>query len=118
MDERLQRRTPPALRPASTGVAVVVNLAQVHSKYLGETERVLRELFETAEREGWVLFFDEADALFDRRTEVASGHDRYAGLDTNWLLRRIEGLNTRIVPGAGVAERELKGFSVRHFPPD
>lgn len=98
--------------------AVIVDLARVHSRYGAETERALRELFDTAESKGWVLFFDEAEALFDRRTEVASAHDRYASLDTNWLLRRIEGLSARLMPGAAAAERQLEKYSVRHFPPD
>jgi len=62
----------------------------VVSKYIGETERNLQELFARAERERAILLFDEADALFARRTEVKDAHDRYANLEIADLLRRIE----------------------------
>jgi SpoVK/Ycf46/Vps4 family AAA+-type ATPase len=67
-----------------------VDLSQVVSKYIGETEKNLRQVFEEAERSGAVLFFDEADALFGRRTDVKDAHDRYANIETNYLLERLE----------------------------
>ena len=67
-----------------------VDLSQVVSKYIGETEKNLQKLFERAKEQGWILFFDEADALFGKRTDVKDSHDRYANLDTNFLLRQIE----------------------------
>ena len=54
-----------------------IDLSQVVSKYIGETEKSLEELFEAAERKDWVLFFDEADDLFGKRTDVRDSHDRY-----------------------------------------
>lgn len=60
------------------------------SKYIGEREQNLQRLFEEAERSGALLFFDEADALFDKRSEVKDAHDRYANLEFNYLLQRIE----------------------------
>lgn len=67
-----------------------VDLASVVSKYIGETEKNLDAAFAAAEASGGVLFFDEADALFAKRSEVRDSHDRYANLDTAALLRRIE----------------------------
>jgi hypothetical protein len=67
-----------------------VDLSLVVSKYIGETEKNLARLFEAAEREGWILFFDEADALFGKRTAVADAHDRYANQEVSYLLQRIE----------------------------
>jgi len=60
-----------------------VDLSDVVSKYIGETEKNLRKLFDEAEKGGWILFFDEADALFGKRSAVKDSHDRYANIDTN-----------------------------------
>jgi SpoVK/Ycf46/Vps4 family AAA+-type ATPase len=67
-----------------------VDLAGVASRYIGETEKNLRRVFDAAEAGGAVLFFDEADALFGRRTDVRDSHDRFANLDTGYLLQMIE----------------------------
>ena len=67
-----------------------VDLAGVVSKYIGETEKNLRTVFAAAERSGAVLFFDEADALFGRRSEVRDSHDRYANIEVDYLLQRME----------------------------
>ncbi|MGH7619529.1 MAG: ATP-binding protein [Gemmatimonadaceae bacterium] len=67
-----------------------IDLAGVVSKYIGETEKNLRAIFEEADRADAVLFFDEADALFGRRSEVRDSHDRYANIEINYLLQRIE----------------------------
>jgi adenylate kinase family enzyme len=67
-----------------------IDLAGVVSKYIGETEKNLRRLFDAAERSGSVLLFDEADALFGKRTEVRDSHDRYANIEINYLLQRME----------------------------
>ncbi|GAC1566346.1 MAG: hypothetical protein NVS3B17_24010 [Vulcanimicrobiaceae bacterium] len=60
------------------------------NKYIGETEKNLRKVFDAAEDGGAILFFDEADALFGKRSEVRDSHDRYANLETNYLLQRME----------------------------
>lgn len=60
------------------------------AKYIGETAHVLRGLLVTVERNGAILFFDEADALFGKRSEVKDSHDRYAGLEISYLLSRFE----------------------------
>jgi len=67
-----------------------IDLSSVVSKYIGETERNLRRLFDAAEDGGAILFFDEADALFGKRSEVKDSHDRYANIEINYLLQRIE----------------------------
>ena len=67
-----------------------IDLAGVVSKYIGETEKNLRAIFEEADRADAVLFFDEADALFGKRSDVKDAHDRYANIEINYLLQRIE----------------------------
>jgi len=69
---------------------VQVDLSTVVSKYIGETEKQLRRLFDAAEDGGVVLLFDEADTLFGKRTEVRDSHDRYANLEVGYLLQRME----------------------------
>lgn len=60
------------------------------SKYIGETEKNLKKIFEEAETSNAILFFDEADALFGKRSEVKDSHDRYANIETNYLLQKME----------------------------
>ena len=67
-----------------------IDLSSVVSKYIGETEKNLRKLFDGAENGGAILFFDEADALFGKRSEVKDAHDRYANIEINYLLQRME----------------------------
>jgi SpoVK/Ycf46/Vps4 family AAA+-type ATPase len=67
-----------------------IDLSQVVSKYIGETEKNLRRVFDAAETGGVVLLFDEADALFGKRSEVKDSHDRYANIEVSYLLQRME----------------------------
>jgi SpoVK/Ycf46/Vps4 family AAA+-type ATPase len=67
-----------------------VALSAVVSKYIGETEKNLARLFVAAERSGVILYFDEADALLGKRTEVKDAHDRYANQEVSYLLQRLE----------------------------
>ncbi|MGC2108251.1 MAG: ATP-binding protein [Candidatus Korobacteraceae bacterium] len=67
-----------------------IDLSVVVSKYIGQTEANLRRLFDAAEDGGAILFFDEADALFGKRSEVKDSHDRYANIEINYLLQRME----------------------------
>ena len=67
-----------------------IDLSSVVSKYIGETEKNLSRIFEEAENSSAILFFDEADALFGKRTEVRDSHDRYANLEVSYLLQRME----------------------------
>jgi hypothetical protein len=67
-----------------------IDLSSVVSKYIGETEKNLRRVFDAAEAGGAILLFDEADALFGRRSEVKDSHDRYANIEVSYLLQRME----------------------------
>jgi AAA+ superfamily predicted ATPase len=67
-----------------------IDLSRVVSKYIGETERNLARLFAKAENKDWILFFDEADALFGKRTDIRDAHDKYANQEVAYLLQRIE----------------------------
>jgi AAA+ superfamily predicted ATPase len=67
-----------------------IDLSQVVSKYIGETEKNLRRVFDAAEEGGAILLFDEADALFGKRSEVKDSHDRYANIEISYLLQRME----------------------------
>jgi SpoVK/Ycf46/Vps4 family AAA+-type ATPase len=67
-----------------------IDLSMVVSKYIGETEKNLSRVFNQAEHRGWILFFDEADALFGKRTKIEDSHDRYANQEVSFLLQRIE----------------------------
>ncbi|ACU05859.1 ATP-binding protein [Pedobacter heparinus] len=67
-----------------------VELSKVISKYIGETEKNLKRLFAEAEEKGWILFFDEADALFGKRTEIKDAHDKYANQEVSCLLQLMD----------------------------
>jgi SpoVK/Ycf46/Vps4 family AAA+-type ATPase len=67
-----------------------IDLSSIVSKYIGETERNLTRLFDEAGYRNWILFFDEADALFGKRSEVKDAHDSYANIETNFILHAIE----------------------------
>lgn len=77
-----------------------VDLASVVGKYIGETEKNLDSMFRRAEKSRSLLFFDEADALFGRRTRVKDGHDRYANQEVAYLLRRLETFSGPIIIAA------------------
>jgi ATPase family associated with various cellular activities (AAA) len=81
-----------------------IDLSQVVSKYIGETEKNLRRIFEAAEASGAILLFDEADALFGKRSEVKDSHDRYANVEVSYLLQRMEAYR-----GLAVLTTNLKG---------
>jgi len=68
-----------------------IDLSLIISKYIGETEKQLSTLFDKASHKDWILFFDEADALFGKRTAVRDAHDKYANQEVSYLLQRIEG---------------------------
>lgn len=81
-----------------------IDLSAVVSKYIGETEKNLRRLFDAAEDGGAILFFDEADALFGKRSEVKDSHDRYANIEINYLLQRMEAYR-----GLAILASNMKG---------
>ncbi|HEY5368337.1 MAG TPA: AAA family ATPase [Hanamia sp.] len=67
-----------------------IDLSKLVSQYIGKTEKNLDEIFNGAQQNGWILFFDEADALFGKRTDVRDSHDKYANQEVGYLLQRIE----------------------------
>ena len=81
-----------------------IDLSQVVSKYIGETEKNLRRIFEAAEQGGAILLFDEADALFGKRSEVKDSHDRYANVEVSYLLQRMEAYG-----GLAILTSNMKG---------
>lgn len=74
-----------------------IDLSAIVSKYIGETEKNLSALFDRAARRDWVLFFDEADALFGKRTQVKDSHDRYANQEISYLLQRVEDFDGLVI---------------------
>ncbi|MBI1395203.1 MAG: AAA family ATPase [Betaproteobacteria bacterium] len=80
-----------------------IDLSMVVSKYIGETEKNLANVFDQAQNRNWILFFDEADALFGRRTETSSSNDRYANQEISYLLQRVEDF-----PGTVILATNLK----------
>ncbi|NND63494.1 MAG: ATP-binding protein, partial [Flavobacteriaceae bacterium] len=80
-----------------------VDLSMIVSKYIGETEKNLAKVFDIAQHRKWILFFDEADALFGKRTAANSSNDRYANQQTSYLLQRIEDF-----PGVVILASNLK----------
>lgn len=74
-----------------------IDLSTIVSKFIGETEKNLSNLFAKAENKDWILFFDEADALFGKRTSVKDAHDKYANQEVSYLLQRIETFNGMII---------------------
>ncbi|WP_338846079.1 ATP-binding protein [Massilia sp. W12] len=98
-----------------------IDLSQVVSKYIGETEKNLGRLFDAAESGGALLFFDEADALFGRRSEVKDSHDRYANIEINYLLQRIEAFSGVALLATNMKQALDQAFMRRlrfvlHFP--
>lgn len=80
-----------------------IDLSSVVSKYIGETEKNLRRVFDAAEEGGVILLFDEADALFGKRSDVKDSHDRYANIEVSYLLQRME-----CYPGLAILTTNLK----------
>jgi SpoVK/Ycf46/Vps4 family AAA+-type ATPase len=91
-----------------------IDLSAVVSKYIGETEKNLRRLFDAAEEGGAILFFDEADALFGKRSEVKDSHDRYANIEVNYLLQRMESYQGLAIMATN-ARKALDGAFVRRL---
>jgi len=97
-----------------------IDLALVVSKYIGETEKNLELLFDRAENAGWILFFDEADALFGKRTNVRDAHDRYTNQEVSSLIKRIEDYKGLIILATNmkgnIDEAFIRRFnSIIHF---
>lgn len=98
-----------------------VDLSMVVSKYIGETEKNLSKLFDKAENKEWILFFDEADALFGKRTGVRDAHDRYANQEISYLLQRVEDYNGLVILASNLKDNIDEAFlrrfqAIIHFP--
>ncbi|MCA9658078.1 MAG: ATP-binding protein [Myxococcales bacterium] len=98
-----------------------VDLSQIVSKYIGETAKNLARVFDGAQRGGWILFFDEADALFGRRSAAKDAHDRYANQETAFLLQRIESFDGVTILASNLPDNLDDAFarrfeSVVYFP--
>jgi AAA+ superfamily predicted ATPase len=91
-----------------------IDLSMVVSKYIGETEKNLELLFVRAEDKGWILFFDEADALFGKRTNVRDAHDKYANQEVSYLLQRIEDYNGLVILATNMKNNIDEAF-IRRF---
>jgi AAA+ superfamily predicted ATPase len=98
-----------------------IDLSRVVSKYIGETEKNLSKLFDKAENKNWILFFDEADALFGKRTGIRDAHDKYANQEVAYLLQRVEGYNGLVIlctnQRTNIDEAFTRRFqTIIHFP--
>jgi len=98
-----------------------VDLSMVISKYIGETEKNLEKVFAKAENKSWVLFFDEADALFGKRTSISDAHDKYANQEIAYLLQRLEDYNGLVILSSNMRGNLDDAFtrrlqSIIHFP--
>ena len=91
-----------------------IDLSLIVSKYIGETEKNLAKIFDQAEHKRWILFFDEADALFGKRTKVDTSHDRYANQEISFLLQRIEGFNGVVILASNLKQNIDDAF-IRRF---
>jgi hypothetical protein len=140
LDENLGRKVKPGYRvlfygPPGTGKTLTaallgkqfckdvyrVDLSQIVSKYIGETEKNLEGVFKRAESKDWILFFDEADALFGKRTNVQSAHDKYANQEVSYLLQRVEDYAGLLILASNFKNNLDEAFvrrfhSVVHFP--
>ena len=111
-----------ALLGKNTGRDVYrVDLSMVISKFIGETEKNLSNLFDKAENKDWILFFDEADALFGKRTGVRDAHDKYANQEVAYLLQRVEHFNGLVILASNfktnIDDAFMRRFqSIIHFP--
>jgi SpoVK/Ycf46/Vps4 family AAA+-type ATPase len=90
-----------------------VDLSGVVSKYIGETEKNLSKIFQEAETSNALLFFDEADALFGKRTEVSDAHDRYANIETSYLLQKMEEYEGIVILATNLRENMDEAFTRR-----
>jgi len=90
-----------------------VDLSQVVSKYIGETEKNLSRIFDRAEHQKWILFFDEADSLFGQRTQTKSSNDRYSNQEVSYLLQRIEDFDGVILLATNLKDNIDDAFTRR-----
>lgn len=98
-----------------------IDLWLIVSKYIGETERNLSNIFDKPRNKNWLLFFEEADAHFGKRTNVRDAHDKYANQELSYLLQRIESFGGVIILATNMKSNIVDAFlrrfhSIIHFP--
>jgi len=98
-----------------------IDLSTVVSKYIGETEKNLEKIFQKAEHKNWILFFDEAEALFGKRTKIKDAHDRFANQEVSYLLQRVEDYAGVVILASNLKANLDEAFtrrfqSIIHFP--
>jgi len=98
-----------------------IDLSMLVSKYIGETEKNLAGVFDQAQHHDWILFFDEADALFGKRTSTSNSHDRYANQEVSYLLQRVEDFAGVVILATNLKGNIDEAFARRfqtmlHFP--
>lgn len=90
-----------------------IDLSMVISKYIGETEQNLEKVFKKAENKNWILFFDEADALFGKRTNISDSHDKYANQEIAYLLQRLEDYPGLVILASNMRNNVDEAFTRR-----
>jgi len=90
-----------------------IDLSMVVSKYIGETEKNLEKIFSKAENKNWILFFDEADALFGKRTDIRDAHDKYANQEISYLLQRLEDYPGLVILASNMRNNVDEAFTRR-----
>jgi adenylate kinase family enzyme len=90
-----------------------IDLSMVISKYIGETEKNLEKVFKQAENKNWILFFDEADALFGKRTNISEAHDKYANQEISYLLQRLEDYPGMVILASNMRHNVDEAFTRR-----
>jgi len=85
----------------------------VVSKYIGETEKNLEKVFKKAENKNWILFFDEADALFGKRTGISDSHDKFANQEISYLLQRLEDYSGLVILASNMRSNVDEAFTRR-----
>jgi AAA+ superfamily predicted ATPase len=90
-----------------------VDLSMVISKYIGDTEKNLEKIFKKAENKNWILFFDEADSLFGKRTSISDSHDKYANQEISYLLQRLEDYRGLVILASNMRNNVDEAFTRR-----
>jgi SpoVK/Ycf46/Vps4 family AAA+-type ATPase len=90
-----------------------IDLSMVISKYIGDTEKNLEKVFKKAENKNWILFFDEADALFGKRTTISDSHDKFANQEISYLLQRLEDYRGLVILASNMSNNVDEAFTRR-----
>ncbi len=93
-----------------------IDLSQVVNKYMGETEKNLKRIFDAAEDGGAILLFDEADALFDKRSNIKDGNDDYSNVVVSYLLQRVETYRGLVILTTNMKSNKISNLQREHIP--